>query len=105
MNLFIVSTFWNCEKYVDKCIKSIKRQYYTNFKAYFIDDKSTDNSYNVAKEAIGDDDRFVLIKNDVKKYKTKNEIKFGIVISIISKNVPGCSPRRRCYRRRSRDRP
>lgn len=74
MNLFIVSTFWNCEKYIAQCIKSIKRQYYTNFTAYFIDDKSTDDSYNVAKNAIGDDKRFILIKNDVKKYKTKNFI-------------------------------
>ena len=39
-----------------------------------VDDMSTDNSYNVALEAIDGDERFVLIKNTEKKYKTKNFI-------------------------------
>ena len=74
MNLIIVSPFWNSEKYVDKCIQSLKNQYYTNFTAYFIDDMSTDKSYEVAKKTIGNDERFILIKNTTKKYKTKNFI-------------------------------
>lgn len=74
MKLITISTFWNCEKYVKECIKSLKNQYYTNFTAYFIDDMSTDNSYEIAKKEIGDDKRFVLIKNEKKKYKTKNFI-------------------------------
>lgn len=74
MNLIIISPFWNSPELTKKCIESLKTQYYTNFRAYFIDDVSTDNSYNVAKETIGDDDRFVLIKNKIKKHKTKNFI-------------------------------
>jgi len=74
MKLVIVSTFWNSEDYVADCIKSIKNQYYGNFVAYMVDDMSTDNSYNVALEAIDGDERFVLIKNTEKKYKTKNFI-------------------------------
>jgi|11_taG_2_1085331.scaffolds.fasta_scaffold00065_7 glycosyltransferase involved in cell wall biosynthesis len=74
MNLIIISPFWNSPELTKKCIESLKNQYYTNFKAYFIDDVSTDNSYNVAKETIGGDDRFVLIKNKIKKHKTKNFI-------------------------------
>jgi len=74
MNLIIVSPFWNSSELTKKCIESLKSQYYTNFKAYFIDDVSTDNSYDVAKETIGDDDRFILIKNTVKKHKTNNFI-------------------------------
>jgi len=74
MTLVIVSTFWNSEKYIEECINSIKSQYYTNFKAYFIDDMSTDSSYEVAKKTIGDDRRFTLIKNTEKKYKCKNFI-------------------------------
>jgi hypothetical protein len=35
---------------------------------------STDNSYEIAKNEIGDDERFILIKNNSKKYKTKNFI-------------------------------
>lgn len=74
MNLVIISPFWNSPELTKKCIESLKNQYYTNFKAYFIDDVSTDDSYNVAKETIGDDYRFVLIKNKIKKHKTKNFI-------------------------------
>ena len=74
MNLIIISPFWNSPELTKKCIESLKNQYYTNFKAYFIDDMSTDNSYDIAKETIGDDNRFVLIKNKVKKHKTKNFI-------------------------------
>lgn len=74
MKLVIVSTFWNAERFVPKCIESLKNQYYTNFVAYFIDDMSTDNSFEVAKKTIGNDERFILIKNEEKKYKTKNFI-------------------------------
>jgi len=74
MKLVIVSTFWNSEKYVADCIKSIKNQYYGEFVAYMIDDMSTDDSYNVALKAIDGDERFILIKNTEKKYKTKNFI-------------------------------
>lgn len=74
MKLVIVSTFWNSEDYVADCIKSIKNQYYSEFVAYMVDDMSTDNSYNVALEAIDGDERFILIKNTEKKYKTKNFI-------------------------------
>jgi glycosyltransferase involved in cell wall biosynthesis len=63
MKLIIISPFWNSEKLTEKCILSLKNQYYTNFTAYFIDDMSTDNSYEIAKKTIGDDDRFVLINN------------------------------------------
>lgn len=74
MKLVTVSTFWNCEKYVKQCIESLKSQFYTDFIAYFIDDMSTDNSYEVAKNTINGDPRFILIKNNEKKYKTKNFI-------------------------------
>jgi glycosyltransferase involved in cell wall biosynthesis len=74
MKLVVVSTFWNSEKFIEDCIKSIKSQYFTNYIAYFIDDMSTDNSYEIAKSIIGDDERFRLIKNNTKKFKTKNFI-------------------------------
>jgi glycosyltransferase involved in cell wall biosynthesis len=74
MKLITISTFWNSEKYIKDCIMSLKNQYYTTFVSYFIDDMSTDNSYEIAKKTIGDDDRFILIKNTEKKFKTKNFI-------------------------------
>jgi len=74
MKLITISTFWNGGNHVKNCINSLKNQYYTNFVSYFIDDMSTDNSYEIAKETIGDDERFILIKNESKKFKTKNFI-------------------------------
>jgi glycosyltransferase involved in cell wall biosynthesis len=74
MKIITVSTFWNCGEYVTECIRSLKNQHYTKFVSYFIDDMSTDNSYDIAKKAIGNDERFVLIRNTEKKYKTKNFI-------------------------------
>jgi len=74
MKLILISTFWNANNHVKNCINSIKSQYYTNFVSYFIDDMSTDNSYEIAKNTIGNDERFVLIKNSEKKFKTKNFI-------------------------------
>jgi len=74
MKLIIVTPFWNSGELTKKCILSLKNQYYTNFIAYFIDDMSTDNSYEIAKKTINNDDRFILIKNTEKKYKTKNFI-------------------------------
>ena len=72
MKLVIVSTFWNAEKFVEECINSLKNQYYTNYIAYFIDDMSTDKSYEIAKKTIDGDERFRLIKNERKNYKAKN---------------------------------
>ena len=72
MKLILVSTFWNAGNHVRNSINSIKNQYYTNFVSYFIDDMSTDNSYEIAEKTIDNDERFILIKNTEKKYKTKN---------------------------------
>ena len=68
----IIVPFYNVEKWIDKCIKSIKLQDYKNFTAFLIDDISTDNTANVVKELIADDDRFVFIENKEKKYALKN---------------------------------
>lgn len=80
MKIVVISTFWNAEKYVSQCVESLKKQYFTDFIVYMIDDLSTDNSYEVAKNAIGDDERFILIRNEEKKYKTKS------FVDVISNN-------------------
>ncbi len=68
----IISPFYNAESFLERCISSLKRQKYDNFNCILVDDISTDNSYNVAKQAISDDNRFKLIKNDEKSYALKN---------------------------------
>ncbi len=51
---FIVP-FYNCEKWITKNIKSIKRQDYKKFTCVLIDDVSTDQSVNIIKEEIKND--------------------------------------------------
>jgi len=68
----IVSCFWNAEKYIENCIRTLKNQKSIDFQVYLIDDMSTDNSVSVVKELIGNDSRFKLIVNTEKKFKLKN---------------------------------
>ena len=68
----IIVPFYNCEKWIKKCIKSIKKQKYKNFTCVLIDDVSTDNSKNIVKDEISGDNRFKLIINKTKKYALAN---------------------------------
>lgn len=68
----IISCFWNAEQYIGNCIRTLKNQKDKEFKVFLIDDMSTDNSNNVVKELIKDDNRFSLIINSEKKFKLKN---------------------------------
>ena len=45
----ILIACYNKEKYVQRCIKSCLDQSYKNLEIIFVDDSSTDNSYNLAK--------------------------------------------------------
>ena len=81
MKLITITTFNNCENTIRQCIESLKNQYYTNFTSYLIDNMSTDNSYEIAKQLVGNDDRFILIKNKTKKNKTKN------ILDVLNDNV------------------
>lgn len=44
MKFYIVSTGWNCGKFVQKCFASLQRQTYQNFEAIMISDGSTDST-------------------------------------------------------------
>ena len=68
----IVVPFYNCEEWIKKCIKSIKKQKYKNFTCTLIDDVSNDNSKNIVKNEISGDDRFKLVTNKTKKYALAN---------------------------------
>ena len=72
--LIIVTTFYNAENYIEQCIGSIIGQKHSDFKCFLIDDMSTDNSSKNAKHMINGDDRFTLIINKEKKFKTLNFI-------------------------------
>ena len=66
--IHILTTLYNCEDYIEKCLGSIMGQKYRNFKCYITDDLSTDNSIEKVENMIKEDDRFILIKNSNKFY-------------------------------------
>ena len=68
----VIVPFYNCEKWIGKCIQSLKRQRYKNFNCILVDDMSTDNSVEIVKNMIDDDSRFRLVQNDKKKYALNN---------------------------------
>jgi hypothetical protein len=81
----IITPFYNAEEFLPKCIDSIKRQQYENFKCILVDDMSTDGSYELAQKIIADDDRFILIKNFKKCYALSNIVR-SIKLSKAAKN-------------------
>jgi len=64
----IAVTGYNCEKWIGKCLKSIKEQTYKDFDCVFIDDASTDNTFEVACNTIGEDRRFKLLKHKQRRW-------------------------------------
>jgi glycosyltransferase involved in cell wall biosynthesis len=72
MSLIILTTLYNAEKYVERCIGSIMGQKKGDFKCYITDDMSTDNSVAIVKDMIQGDNRFVLIENKEKMYQPGN---------------------------------
>ena len=70
--IVVLTTLYNCEEWIEKCINSIKEQTYENYKCFILDDMSIDESVEKAKEAIGEDSRFVIIQNTKKYYQAGN---------------------------------
>lgn len=70
--MIILTTTYNCENYIEKCLFSIMSQTFTDFKCYITDDLSTDNTVNIVKKTIQGDSRFILIENKSKMYQTGN---------------------------------
>jgi glycosyltransferase involved in cell wall biosynthesis len=59
----IIVPFYNVEKWIKICIRSIKKQSNKNFQCVLIDDASTDNTISVIKAEIKNDKRFFLLEN------------------------------------------
>lgn len=61
MKFSIIVPVYQVEKYIDKCIASIKNQDHKNFECIVVDDGSLDRSIDIAKQIVGDDERFHFI--------------------------------------------
>ena len=60
----IIIPVYGVEKYIAKCIESIKAQTFTNFEAILINDGTNDNSVAVAEQAIAGDKRFIVLHKE-----------------------------------------
>jgi len=65
-NFSIIIPNYNNGKWLEKCINSILNQTYKNYKIYFIDDMSTDNSVSIVKKILNKPHE--LFVNEYKKY-------------------------------------
>lgn len=57
----IIVPVYGVEKYIEKCLKSIQMQTFTDFECIVVDDGSLDNSIQVGKSAVNGDDRFIFV--------------------------------------------
>lgn len=65
MKVSIIIPVYNCEKYIKKCIESIKAQTYKNWELILIDDGSKDNSFKICRQYSEKDERiFVLTQKN-----------------------------------------
>ncbi len=60
----VILPFYNAEKTIDRAIKSIAEQSYSDFECILIDNNSTDKSSAIAKEWAKRDNRFILITEE-----------------------------------------
>jgi glycosyltransferase involved in cell wall biosynthesis len=70
--IVILTTLYNAEEYIGKCIKSIKSQNNKDYRCFILNDLSTDISSEIAEELIRGDERFTLINNTRKMYQPGN---------------------------------
>jgi glycosyltransferase involved in cell wall biosynthesis len=70
--IVIISPTYNSEKYISNCIESVVSQDYDNYEMIVIDDASTDNTYNIAKQ--WESDKIKVIRNEENKGAVRNQI-------------------------------
>ena len=76
----VIVPFYNVEKWIKICIRSIKAQNYKDFQCVLLDDMSTDSTAKIVREEIGDDPRFTFVEVQEKAFALKN-IYDGIALS------------------------
>ena len=62
----IIIPIYNAEKYIERCINSLKNQTYKNIEIICINDGSTDNSLNILKRIAITDNRIKIIEQENK---------------------------------------
>ena len=64
---FIITPSFNNENWVEYNLSSVLNQTYTNYEVLYINDASTDNTYNLVKSIVGNNNKFTIINNTENK--------------------------------------
>lgn len=77
--LTVLTSVYNCEKYIGECIESVINQTFEDFEFIIIDDGSTDNTSIIIQSYVDKDKRIVFYK----KHNTglTNSLNYGINLS------------------------
>lgn len=70
--MIVLTTTYNCEKFIERCLLSIMSQKFKDFTCYITDDMSTDKTVEIVKQTIREDSRFILIENHCKFHQPGN---------------------------------
>ncbi len=60
----VIVPIYNVEKYLGKCLMSLKKQTFGDFEALLIDDGTPDNSMAIAEKIASDDKRFMIFHKE-----------------------------------------
>ena len=60
----VIIPVYNCEKYIEKCLRSVIDQTYENIEVIVVDDGSSDNSYQIIKEVTREKSNISIIRQD-----------------------------------------
>ena len=64
MKVSVIVPVYNTEKYIEKCLLTIKNQTLSDFECLVINDGTKDNSIEIAKNVVGNDNRFIFIDKE-----------------------------------------
>lgn len=67
--IVVITPFYNPGEFLETCVATLTSQRYDNFKIVFVDDCSTDGSYDKLPK---EDSRVVIVKNDTRKTALEN---------------------------------
>ena len=64
----IIIPFYNVEKYIKLCVRSVMAQKYKNYQCILLNDISTDSTREIIEKEIEGKDNFVLINREEKSF-------------------------------------
>lgn len=59
--IWVIVPVYNAQKWIKKCVRSIQKQTYSNWKAVLVNDGSTDRSGQICDELARKDDRLIVL--------------------------------------------